>query len=142
MDMVCPYCRTKTRVVNSRAQARRYQVWRRRQCLGCQATTTSYESLSPESVVIVNLANRQSIPLTETAVSGPIYAALGSINEAGAAEALGKTCLMKVFNLGRAEISQGDLEQIIYQTLRPYNPRAALRYLADPQVSLDIPVPT
>ena len=140
--MVCPYCHSKTRVVNSRAQARRYQVWRRRQCLSCQATTTSYESLSPESVVIINLTNGQGIPLTETAVSGPIYAALGSITEAGAAEALGKTCLMKIFNLGRAEISQNDLERIIYQTLKPYNPKAALRYLTDPQVNLEIPSST
>lgn len=137
MDMVCPYCRTKTRVVNSRAQARRYQVWRRRRCPKCQAITTSYEGLSPESVISVSLADGQRLPLTETAVSGPIYAALGSITEAEAAGHLGKTCLAKIFNLGKAEISQADLELIIYQTLKPYNPKAALRYLADPQVSLD-----
>lgn len=102
---------------------------------------TSYEALSPESVIVVNLANGQRVPLTEAAASGPIYAALGSITEAGAAESLGKTCLAKIFNLGQAEINQADLERIIYQTLRPYNPRAALRYLADPQVSLDIAGP-
>lgn len=136
--MVCPYCHSKTQVVNSRARARHYQIWRRRRCLDCQSTTTSYERLSPESVVVVNLDSGQSVPLTETAVSGPIYAALGSITEAGAAESLGKTCLMKVFDLGRAEIGQADLERIIYRTLKPYNSRAALRYLADPQVSLDI----
>ena len=141
MDMVCPYCRSKTRVVNSRTQARRYQVWRRRQCPNCRAITTSYEALAPESVIVVNLANGQRMPLTETAVNGPIYAALGSITEAGAAESLGKTCLAKIFNLGQAEIDQSDLERLIHQTLKPYDPRAALRYLADPQVSLDIADP-
>lgn len=138
MDMVCPYCRTKTQVVNSRAQARRYQVWRRRRCPNCQTIVTSYERLSPESVVAVDLAGGRVIPLTEVLVSGPIYAALGSISEAGSAEALAQTCLMKIFNLGRAQVSQKELEEIIYQTLKPYNPKAALRYLTGPEVSLNI----
>ena len=138
MDMVCPYCRTKTRVVNSRPQRRRYQVWRRRQCPDCRATTTSYERLAPESVVSVSLANGQRLPLVEIAIAGPIYTALGSVTEAEAASALTQTCLAKVFDCQQAEISQRQLELIIYQTLRPYSRRAALRYLASPDVQLEL----
>lgn len=136
--MVCPYCRVKTRVVNSRPQRRRYQVWRRRQCPGCQATTTSYERLAPESVVSVRLAGGRRLPLAEIAVGGPIYAALGADSEAEAAAALTQTCLAKVFDRQQAEISQQQLELIIYQTLRPYSRRAALRYLASPGIRIEL----
>ena len=138
MDMVCPYCRAKTRVTNSRAQLRRYQVWRRRQCKQCQAIVTSYERLAPESVVSVNLADGRKLPLAEIAIGGPIYSALNSIDQAEAAAALTHSCLVKIFDTRRAEIDQDQLDRIIYRTLKPYNPRAALRYLANPRVQLDL----
>lgn len=136
--MVCPYCGVKTRVVNSRPQRRRYQVWRRRGCDGCRAVTTSYERLAPESVVSVRLADGKRLPLTEIAIGGPIWAALADDTEAEAAAALTQTCLAKVFDRRQAEISQQQLELIIYQTLRPYSRRAALRYLAGPGVRIDL----
>jgi transcriptional regulator NrdR family protein len=43
--MVCPYCSSKTEVINSRRQKRSNQVWRRRKCLECSAIFTSHESI-------------------------------------------------------------------------------------------------
>lgn len=48
--MVCTYCGGKTRVVNSRHQKKSNQVWRRRQCVICQATFTSEEAAQYGSV--------------------------------------------------------------------------------------------
>lgn len=41
--MVCVYCESETRVVNSRHQKRANNVWRRRQCMSCQAVFTTLE---------------------------------------------------------------------------------------------------
>lgn len=41
--MVCLYCGAKTHIINSRAQQRANQVWRRRQCWACQAIFTTEE---------------------------------------------------------------------------------------------------
>lgn len=43
--MVCIYCGGKTQVVNSRGAAKKPTVWRRRQCLGCQAIVTTREQV-------------------------------------------------------------------------------------------------
>lgn len=42
--MVCLYCGHKTDVINSRPQKRLNQVWRRRQCVDCQAVFTTTEA--------------------------------------------------------------------------------------------------
>jgi transcriptional repressor NrdR len=41
--MVCIYCGSDTKVANSRHQKRSNQVWRRRECLQCQAVFTTEE---------------------------------------------------------------------------------------------------
>ncbi len=43
IDMVCIYCGSETKVTNSRSQKRNNQVWRRRECLQCQAVFTTGE---------------------------------------------------------------------------------------------------
>lgn len=54
VDMVCPYCSGRTKVVNSRRQKRNNNVWRRRHCSGCSAVFTSIESPNLSSTLIVN----------------------------------------------------------------------------------------
>jgi transcriptional regulator NrdR family protein len=42
--MVCIYCQSETRVINSRLQKRVNNIWRRRKCESCKAVFTSVES--------------------------------------------------------------------------------------------------
>src|SRR6266576_5091972 len=51
--MICVYCGGETKVVNSRHQRRNNQVWRRRQCLVCQAVFTTHEAVELESALSV-----------------------------------------------------------------------------------------
>ena len=51
--MVCIQCSSKTKVVNSRPQLRSNQVWRRRQCVKCQATFTSEEAVNYQMTWLV-----------------------------------------------------------------------------------------
>lgn len=51
--MECIYCRSETKVSNSRPQKRTNQIWRRRQCLGCGATFTTEEAVVPSKSILV-----------------------------------------------------------------------------------------
>lgn len=51
--MVCIYCKSETRVVNSRPQQRTNQVWRRRRCYKCRALFSTNEKLNLEHSIIV-----------------------------------------------------------------------------------------
>lgn len=52
--MVCVYCGSKTKVTNSRRQKRNNQIWRRRQCLKCQAVFTSHEVIDLSGALLVD----------------------------------------------------------------------------------------
>jgi transcriptional repressor NrdR len=57
--MVCIYCGGKTQVVNSRGAAKKPSVWRRRQCLQCQAIVTTREQIDlSEALRVRNHSDR------------------------------------------------------------------------------------
>jgi transcriptional regulator NrdR family protein len=69
--MVCVYCGHKTQVTNSRSQKRLQAVWRRRQCLNCDAIFTTQEQADLGSSVgflnkqgVVEPFNRQTLFLS------------------------------------------------------------------------------
>lgn len=43
MAMVCLYCHSKTKIINSRHQKQNNQTWRRRRCTACSAIFTTEE---------------------------------------------------------------------------------------------------
>lgn len=51
--MVCIYCQSETRVVNSRPQKRVNKIWRRRTCTVCGTTFTSLEAVDLTGTVRV-----------------------------------------------------------------------------------------
>lgn len=51
--MVCIYCGSATRVINSRHQKRRNRVWRRRHCPACGSLFTTEESALYEAAWLV-----------------------------------------------------------------------------------------
>ena len=48
--MVCIHCGEHTQVINSRAQRRNNQVWRRRQCVGCNSVFSTEEAIQLAAV--------------------------------------------------------------------------------------------
>lgn len=51
--MLCPYCASESKVVNSRHQKRLNSVWRRRRCLNCHAIWTTDEQIRGSSAFMV-----------------------------------------------------------------------------------------
>ena len=59
--MLCIYCDSDTKVVNSRLKKRNNQVWRRRQCIICQAVFTTSDSIHYEAAWMVLKADSGAI---------------------------------------------------------------------------------
>src|SRR5262245_26827606 len=51
--MVCVYCGSPTRVINSRHQRRTNDIWRRRKCLNCLNIFTSNEQAELATAIIM-----------------------------------------------------------------------------------------
>lgn len=62
--MVCIYCFTTTKVVNSRRQRRTNNIWRRRKCLGCGAVFTTNEKVELETSLMIKKPNGRATALT------------------------------------------------------------------------------
>ena len=55
--MICPYCGSRSRVIESRDAEE--GVRRRRECLGCQARFTTYERAQQTGVFVIKKVNRR-----------------------------------------------------------------------------------
>ena len=73
--MVCIYCGNPTKVANSRSRKRSNGVWRRRECLECQATVTSIEMVDLETAITV-MNGRVLTPFSRDTLFVSIYESL------------------------------------------------------------------
>ncbi|HEY8999421.1 MAG TPA: hypothetical protein VIM53_03845 [Candidatus Saccharimonadales bacterium] len=73
--MVCVYCGSATKVINSRKQRRGNGIWRRRECLACGAVFTSRElaDLSESLRVAQNSSKKKLAPFTRDRLFIDIY---------------------------------------------------------------------
>lgn len=73
--MKCVYCSSETKVTNSRLQKKPNRVWRRRQCLVCQATFTTEEQAVTDTSLLVSGAKRVE-PFSREKLLLSVYEAL------------------------------------------------------------------
>ena len=60
--MVCIYCHSPTKVINSRLQKRTNTTWRRRQCIQCKSTTTTIEETDLAlGILFLNNSNTEAL---------------------------------------------------------------------------------
>ena len=71
--MVCVYCSSKTRVVNSRLQKSINGVWRRRQCLACKQIFTTRENAELESSIRIQYPDGSLRPFLREVLFVSIY---------------------------------------------------------------------
>lgn len=75
--MVCLQCGAKTHVINSRLQKRNNRVWRRRQCLGCQAIFTTTEEALYAALWAVQGKNGKITPFSRDKLLLSLYKSCG-----------------------------------------------------------------
>jgi transcriptional repressor NrdR len=130
--MVCIYCGGDTKVTNSRLQKRNNQVWRRRQCLACQAVFTTHESVELESALSVE-QNGQNQPFLPDLLLKELMLDLSHRKDVHTAsrEVLG-TIVRQLLALPQKPLYKpADIAQVTSEVLKRFDRRAYLRYLAD-----------
>jgi transcriptional repressor NrdR len=128
--MVCIYCSSKTRVTNSRRQARTRSVWRRRSCLACGGIFTTIESVDFATSLLVHKSDKTTpAPFSRDILFASI---LASCNHRPAAihdaSALTDTIIKKVLQRGQADITLSELTNLTHDVLTRFDAFAATYY--------------
>ncbi len=130
--MVCIYCGSKTKVINSRLQKRSNQIWRRRQCLKCQAVFTSNESADLTQLISIRKTHKHLEPFSREILFLSVHDALKH-RKTAISDAMGltDTIINKVCAATQAAvIDQGDLVETAGAILKRFDKAAATHYLA------------
>lgn len=129
--MVCIYCGGKTGVVNSRAQKRNNQVWRRRRCVACGAVFTSHETIDLSSALVVD--SGRPTPFISDMLFTEVLLALQDRQDCYlAAREVTSTVIRELLKLPeKPRIDSKQISQATAQVLKHLDKRAHLRYLAE-----------
>jgi transcriptional repressor NrdR len=134
--MKCPFCgSSQVMIVNSRPNTSGSKVWRRRKCLKCLKSFTTYENISLSYLIVVKKSGRRQ-RYSRAKLFASIYGSFldkkgvdrgdaSSFSEE-IADRVEKTILKKRLK----EISTGEILDIILSSLVRSAPDSFLRYLA------------
>lgn len=128
--MVCIYCSSKTSVVNSRRQKRSNKIWRRRQCLKCQAIFTTSESVDLDKSLVIT-SNSQYKPLKRDKLFVSVYDSLRHRKTAlNDATALTDTIINRLYARHSAQIEKNDVIKIASEVLKKFDKAGYVYYTA------------
>lgn len=129
--MKCPFCRqTTTEIYNSRTTRFGNQTWRRRRCLNCHESFTTYET--PDlSFLKVSQQTGKPQRYSRARLYSDIYSAFDSIPQKDSAiDAVTDTIEAKILDMKKREIRTDEISRIVLSTLKHFNAAAFLRFLA------------
>jgi transcriptional repressor NrdR len=129
--MKCPYCRqTTTDVFNTRTTKFGSQIWRRRKCLNCGETFTTYERADLGFIKIIKKGGRKQRYSRAKLYSG-IYGAFLSIPaKETTVDGVTDTIEAKILDTKKRELTSQEVARIVLTTLKHFNTAAFVRYLA------------
>lgn len=132
VDMVCIYCGSKTTVMNSRAQKRLLQTWRRRQCMVCGALFTTHETADLSSSLLVKHPDGHVEPFSRDKLFVSILRAVGHRQApVEDARAITSTSIGIILHTKpQAAIATAQIAQYTHQALRRFDIVAGIQYLA------------
>jgi transcriptional regulator NrdR family protein len=130
--MVCIYCGGDTKVTNSRHNKHANKVWRRRQCLQCNAIFSTYEAADYEKSWVVKSDGGSLEPFLRDKLFVSIYNSCrhrdGSLTDSiGLADTVIKLVAQ---NISDGVIERRLLRAMVAQTLERFDGAAATHYNA------------
>lgn len=131
--MVCVYCGSETRVVNSRPQKRSNSIWRRRKCTSCKVTFSSSEHADYESLLVVHDATSHIVPFERDALFLSVYDACRHRKTATKdATALTDTVVSTLSSLHKNQgiLESNDIIQTVSSVLEKFDKVAYVHYTA------------
>jgi transcriptional repressor NrdR len=130
--MKCPYCRADTTdVFNSRPTKFGTQIWRRRRCLECHESFTTYEAADLGFMKVIKKTGAKERYSRAKLFSGIYGAFLDIRSKQNAVDAVTDTVEAKILDTKTTVMSTEEIAQIVLQTLKHYNTAAFVRYLAN-----------
>lgn len=130
--MKCPYCRAETTdVFNSRPTKFGTQVWRRRRCLSCNESFTTYEAADLGFMKVLKKSGRRERYSRAKLFSGIYGAFLEISGKQNTVDAVTDTVEAKILDLRLEVIDSDQIAEIVLVTLKHYNMAAFMRYLAN-----------
>lgn len=129
--MKCIYCSGKTRVFNSRRQARNNNVWRRRKCLSCGAVFTSVEAPDLASSLSVNRLGVYEPFLADLLFTEILLALQDRKDCYIAARELSNSVIRNLVKEEGASFTPQQISQATSKVLKRFNRRAYQRYAAE-----------
>lgn len=131
--MVCLYCHSKTKIINSRYNKELFCTWRRHKCSKCSATFTSYENIELSQSIKVIGDNGELNPFDRNRLFASIYSVLGhQSNQLQSVKIVNNAVLRHILMINSLPTITS--KQIIYFTalvLKQYDASAAIKYLSD-----------
>lgn len=131
--MVCIYCNSPTRVVNSRLQKRQNTTWRRRQCKKCKAVFTTHELVDLDSsLTVVKYDGKLLEPFESQKLRLSIHESLRHRKSAASdSESIYNTIISKIINqISGPSIKINDLQSVVLNTLSKFDKVSAVHYQA------------
>jgi transcriptional repressor NrdR len=127
----CPYCRAETTdVFNSRPTRFGSQIWRRRRCLECHESFTTYEAVDLGFLKVMKKGGKKQRYSRAKLFSG-IYGAFLSIpSKETTVDAVTDTVETKLLDTRQTELTSQEIAEVVLSTLKHYNTAAFVRYLA------------
>ncbi len=130
--MVCAYCGQPTQVINSRAQKRNNQVWRRRRCKTCKALFTTHEALDLTSALFVDVGGLHKPFMGDLLYTELLLALQDQKNCYETARDAQHTIIRRLRKLPSFPfVKPRQISQESAKVLKRLNQRAYLRYLAE-----------
>jgi transcriptional repressor NrdR len=130
--MVCSYCNSKTKVVNSRAQKRNNQVWRRRRCLSCGSVFTTHEGAELSSLIVVEGLSKPKPFLTDKLFTEILLAMQDHKSCYVAAREVTNTIIAKLLKMpGKPVYDTHQISKAATEVLKRFDRRVWLRYMAE-----------
>ncbi len=130
--MQCLYCKSDTRVGNSRLQRRSNQVWRRRVCKRCGAVFTTHEAIDLSSTLLVIVGGVPKPFVTDMLFTELLLAMSHRRNAYLDAREATNTVIKRLLELpGKPLYSPPQISLITSEVLKKLDKRAALRFAAE-----------
>ncbi len=131
--MKCPVCReTNNEVYNTRTTRFGTQTWRRRRCLSCDASFTTYEQPDLKFLKILGDSSKKTTAYSRATLFSSVYGAFsGSSSKPSVIDAVTDNIEAKLLDLQDHTITTEQITDIVLSTLKHFDSAAFLRYLSD-----------
>lgn len=129
--MNCPFCDSaETEVYNSRPTRENTQVWRRRRCLTCKKTYSTYEHIDLSYMNIIKSQGQHSKYSRAELFNSIVSVKIDSKPSLEQIDELVNTIEAKLIKLGQANVYISQLNQTIADTLAKYDFSLYIAYLS------------